>query len=144
MCIEREVIRRLLMRLCTLRFLYITDTGVLLMFPVNAFSQSTAPAAPPAPPDFPSYIVKPSEDLNPYELSTVLKSTGIEYGQGEGTLGTSEQRSSNIEVNAALQKKREDRLKAAKEAKAKSAAKTAAEESGRKFSPEEITPSLGP
>jgi hypothetical protein len=44
----------------------------------TAFPQSTAPAAP-APADFPSYIVVPSEDLNPYNLSTMQKSTEMNY-----------------------------------------------------------------
>ncbi|MFI5322561.1 MAG: hypothetical protein ACHQ6U_03285 [Thermodesulfobacteriota bacterium] len=72
------------------------------------------------------------------------KSTGIDYRKGAGTLGTSEQRASNVEVNAALQKKRDERLKAAQEAKTKSAANTAAEEGEQQIPSEEIPPSQGP
>jgi hypothetical protein len=133
------------MRCLIFRLLYLV-AGILLLYPVHAFSQSAAPAAPPAPApaDFPSYIVSPSQDLNPYDLSTMQKSTGIDYRKGAGTLGTSEQRTSNIQVNAALQKKREERLKAAQDAKTKSAAKTAEEESQQQIPLEEITPSQGP
>jgi hypothetical protein len=133
------------MRSFVIRLLYLV-AGILFMTPVYAFSQSTAPAAPaaPAPADFPSYIVTPSEDLNPYDLSTMQKSTGIDYRKGAGTLGTTTERGSNIEINAALQKKREERLKAAQDAKTKSDAKEAAEEGGQQNSPQEITPSEGP
>jgi len=97
--------------------------SMVLMSSGPAFSQSgsaPAPAPAPAPADFPSYIVVPSEDLNPYDLSTMQKSTETNYRDGTGTLGTSLQRSSNIEVNEALQKKKQERMKAAEEAKAKS------------------------
>jgi hypothetical protein len=99
--------------------IYIAGSMVLLCA-VPAFSQSVAPPAPaPVPADFPSYIVVPSEDLNPYDLSTMQKSTETNYRDGTGTLGTSVQRSSNIAVNEALQKQRQERMKAAEEAKAK-------------------------
>jgi len=91
----------------------------VLAAPGEAMSQ-TAPAPAPAPapgaptpPDFPQYIVTPRDDLNPYDLSTMQKTEGIEYRKGEGTLGTTTQPSSNIEVNEALQKSREERQKAA-------------------------------
>ena len=96
--------------------------SVILMSAVSAHSQSAAPPAP-APADFPSYIVTPSEDLNPYNLSTMQKSTGIDYRQGAGTLGTSVDRQSNLEVNEALEKKKQERLKAAEEARANEAKK---------------------
>jgi len=50
-------------------------------------------------PDFPDYIVTPREDLNPYGLSTLEKSTETDYVDGVGTLGTNQNRPSNIEVN---------------------------------------------
>lgn len=108
-----------------------------------AFPQSTAPAAP-APADFPSYIVVPSEDLNPYDLSTMQKSTETNYRDGAGTLGTSVQRQSNIEVNEALQKKKQERMKAAAEAKAKSL-KEAEGAEGEGVSPDEgVNPAEAP
>jgi hypothetical protein len=93
---------------------------LVFMYAGPAFPQSTAPAPAPAPADFPSYIVVPSEDLNPYDLSTMQKSTETDYRDGAGTLGTSVQRQSNIEVNEALEKRKQERMKAAEEAKAKS------------------------
>ncbi len=97
--------------------LFITGS-IVLLYAGPVFSQS-GPAPAPVPADFPSYIVVPSEDLNPYDLSTMQKSTETNYRDGTGTLGTSVQRQSNIEVNEALQKKKQERMKAAEEAKAK-------------------------
>lgn len=104
-------------------FLKIYTAGLIALFSAGpAFPQSGAPAAPapaPVPADFPSYIVTPSEDLNPYDLSTMQKSTETNYRDGTGTLGTTVERQSNIEVNEALQKQRQERMKAAEEARAK-------------------------
>lgn len=111
-------------------FLKLYTAGMIVLFTAGpAFPQSGAPAAPapapapapaaPVPADFPSYIVTPSEDLNPFDLSTMQKSTDTNYRDGTGTLGTSVQRQSNIEVNEALQKQRQERMKAAEEARAK-------------------------
>ncbi|MCL4244856.1 MAG: hypothetical protein KJ002_06970, partial [Candidatus Dadabacteria bacterium] len=69
--------------------------------------------------------VTPRDDLNPYDLSTMQKSTESGYRQGTGTLGTTPEQSSNIEINEALQKSREERQKAAQE---KAAEEAAAEE----------------
>jgi hypothetical protein len=82
------------------------------------------------PADFPSYIVTPSEDLNPYDLSTMQKSTETNYREGAGTLGTSVERQSNIEVNEALEKKKQERLKAEADAKAKEAQAASESEAG--------------
>lgn len=105
--------------------------GVLLL-PLKAMSQAAAPppapVAPapapgvPTPPDFPQYIVTPRDDLNPYDLSTMQKSTETGYRQGTGTLGTTPEQSSNIQINEALGKSRQERLKASQ--------KQAAEEEG--------------
>jgi hypothetical protein len=95
------------------------------------------------PADFPSYIVTPSEDLNPFDLSTMQKSTETNFRDGTGTLGTSLQRSSNIEVNEALQKQRQERMKAAEEAKAKNLAAPEDTEGEGAPSAKEIT-SAGP
>lgn len=124
--------------------LYIAGSFVFLSSG-PASPQSTAPAAP-APADFPSYIVVPSEDLNPYDLSTMQKSTETNYRDGTGTLGTSVQRQSNIEVNEALQKKKQERMKAAEEAKAKNLQAPEDAEGEGAPSAEEITtgpPDLG-
>lgn len=97
----------------------------LLAVPGESMSQTAPAPAPgaPAPPDFPQYIVTPRDDLNPYDLSTMQKTEGIDYRQGAGTLGTTTQPSSNIEVNQALQKSKEERQKAAlKKAEEKAAA----------------------
>lgn len=104
--------------------LSIVIIGVLGILPITAFSQSTAPAAPGpdivnTPPDFPEYIVTPREDLNPYDLSTMDKSTETDYRDGVGTLGTTEERSSNIEINESLKRKKEEREKAKQESEKK-------------------------
>ncbi len=118
------------------------------LFPsVSAFPQSTAPAAPapppaPVPADFPSYIVTPSEDLNPFNLSTMQKSTETNYRDGVGTLGTSLQRPSNIEVNEALQRKRQERIKAAEQSRAKNL--PAPEGGGSEGPPSEESAPSGP
>jgi len=127
--------------------LAICVTGsVILVSAGSALSQSAAPPAPapapaPVPADFPSYIVTPSEDLNPYDLSTMEKSTETDYRQGAGTLGTSVERQSNIEVNEALEKKKQERLKAAEEAKAKEASES---EAGEALPQEEMSPAEPP
>lgn len=114
-------------------------TAVLLL-PLKAMSQAAPPAAPPAPapgvptpPDFPQYIVTPRDDLDPYDLSTMQKSTESGYREGTGTLGTTPEQSSNIQINEALNKSRQERLKAsqkqAAEEEAEEEAGTAAEAS---------------
>ena len=99
--------------------------GVIGLLPLTASSQSTAPAALApdivnTPPDFPEYIVTPREDLNPYDLSTMDKSTETEYRDGVGTLGTTEKRSSNIEINESLRMRKEEREKSRQESQKKS------------------------
>jgi hypothetical protein len=96
------------------------------------------------PADFPSYIVTPSEDLNPYDLSTMQKSTETNYRDGTGTLGTTVERQSNIEVNEALQKQRQERMKAAEEAKAKNLTAPENTEGEGAPSADEITPAEPP
>jgi hypothetical protein len=88
--------------------------GFLLLTGSQALAQSTAPAPDTAetPPDFPEYIVTPREDLNPYDLSTMEKSQDMDYREGAGTLGTTEKRSGNIEINEALKQRKEEREKA--------------------------------
>lgn len=91
--------------------------SLIFLSPALVYAQSTAPAAPPpeiidTPPDFPEYIVTPREDLNPYDYSTMEKTTGTDYREGAGTLGTTEERRSNIDVNEALKKKKAEREKA--------------------------------
>ncbi len=98
--------------------------SMLLLSPLLVFAQSTAPAAPApeiidTPPDFPEYIVTPREDLNPYDYSTMDKSTETYQREGAGTLGTTEERKSNVEINEALKKKKAEREKAKEKPKAK-------------------------
>ncbi|HML94071.1 MAG TPA: hypothetical protein PKC29_01435 [Thermodesulfobacteriota bacterium] len=121
-----------------------------LALPAESISQ-TAPAPAPAPgaptpPDFPQYIVTPRDDLNPYDLSTMQKTTGIDYRKGEGTLGTTTQPSSNIEVNEALRKSREEREKAArKKAEEEAAAeKESGAEEGAEAGPSAPSEMAGP
>ncbi|MEQ9618535.1 MAG: hypothetical protein RIG61_05125 [Deltaproteobacteria bacterium] len=106
------MLRKVLLSVCIM--------GVLGILPLTALSQSTAPApaAPDVintPPDFPEYIVTPREDLNPYNLSTMDKTTGTDYREGAGTLGTTRERSSNIEINESLKREKEEREKAKQE-----------------------------
>ena len=134
--------RSIYMTLCIL-------CAFVLLSPNNVFSQAApapapAPAAPPVPADFPSYIVTPSEDLNPYDLSTMQKSTQTGNRDGTGTLGTSVERSSNIEVNAVLQKKKQERMNAAEEAKAKDLNESDSSQGEEVPSGGEITPAEPP
>jgi len=55
-------------------------------------------------PDFPNYMVYPSEDLNPFGLSSIDKSTEMDYRDDSSTLGVSSKRPSNLEVNAPREK----------------------------------------
>ena len=96
--------------------------GLLILIPQGSEAQDS-PVSPPAaqtpdviqpPPDFPDYIVTPREDLNNFDLSTLSESEDIDYRDGVGTLGTTEKRDSNLEVNAELKRKRMEREKAAK------------------------------
>ncbi len=93
--------------------------GLLVLIPQSSEAQDS-PASPPAaqtpdviqpPPDFPDYIVTPREDLNNFGLSTLSESVDIDYRDGVGTLGTTEKRQSNLEVNAELKRKRMEREK---------------------------------
>ena len=69
------------------------------------------------PAQFPSYIVKPSEDLNPYGLSSIGESTEKNYRDGSGTLGTT---TSNRPSNAEIKKAKEERKKQKQGAKEES------------------------
>lgn len=60
----------------------------------------------PSPADFPSYTVRPSEDLNPYGLSSLDSSTENDYRNEPGTLGTNTKRTTNSEVNKAIIEKK--------------------------------------
>ena len=90
----------------------------LLILPLG-FTVSYAQDAPA--PEFPDYIVRPSEDLNPYGLSSLGTST--EEGainDAAGSLGSSTgNRPSNLDVNKSIQEKK---LKEQEEAKAQETA----------------------
>lgn len=115
----KRVLRRILMDKLSVPAIYLI-LSALILFPLHTHAQDTAPSAPTAqtpdviqtPPDFPEYIVTPRENLNNYDLSTMTESKGIDYRDGVGTLGTTEKRRSNLEVNAELKRKRQDREKA--------------------------------
>lgn len=95
-------------------------TGILafVFCATHAFTQTdgTGQQAPqPVPPsqsqteqpsDYPEYIVRPKEDLNPFGKSSIGESTtGSEYREGAGTLGTTQQRPSNLDINKQLKEK---------------------------------------
>ena len=92
------------------KFIYILMFLPLMC--ITSYSQTTtAPNTQPPPESFPEYIVKPSEDLNPYGLSSLESSTGNEYRDGSGTLGTKlTGRPSNREVNRKADEKRAQNL----------------------------------
>lgn len=77
----------------------------LLLIPLS-FTISFAQDAPA--PEFPDYIVRPSEDLNPYGLSSL--GTTTEEGaidDAAGSLGsTTGSRPSNLDVNKSIQEKK--------------------------------------
>ena len=84
---------------------------ILTVLPLLSFFTSYAQDAPTTPvqpaPDFPEYIVRPSEDLNPYGLSSLGESTEQDYRDGAGTLGTKTTgRPSNRDVNKKAEEKR--------------------------------------
>ena len=91
----------------------------IVLFNTNALSQSAPSSGGEAPevvessPNFPDYIVTPREDVNPYSLSTMSKSTETNFREGAGTLGTDVNRQSNLEINASLEERRQERQKAA-------------------------------
>ena len=85
----------------------------LLIMPLSftvAFAQD-APA-----PEFPDYIVRPSEDLNPYGLSSL--GTTTEEGainDAAGSLGSSTgNRPSNVEINKSINEKKAQEAEEAK------------------------------
>lgn len=77
-----------------------TTTGTVTGEVQTPQTQPTEPGV------FPEYIVRPSEDLNPYGLSSMDSATGIDYRKGEGTLGTRIDRKSNAEVNKAISERK--------------------------------------
>lgn len=98
--------------------------SLIFLSPAMVYAQSTAPAAPApeiidTPPDFPEYMVTPRDDLNPYDYSTMEKTTETDYREGAGTLGTTEDRRSNIEVNEALKRNKAEREAAKQKSKKK-------------------------
>lgn len=98
--------------------------AIVVLFPLYSYAQDApAPAPAPAtpdvvnpPPDFPDYIVTPREDLNNFGLSTMSESEDIDYRDGVGTLGTTEKRQSNLDVNAQLKQRKIEREKAKQKA----------------------------
>lgn len=104
-----------------MKFMFVILT-VLISFTFYSYSQTTGggqtppPQSAPQPSDYPDYIVKPSEDLNPYGLSSIGESTtGNEYREGAGTLGTTQKRPSNIDVNKQMQEKQKEQKEASME-----------------------------
>jgi len=80
----------------------------LLILPLS-FTLSFAQSGPSQPaPEFPAYIVKPSEDLNPYGMSSL--GTTTEEGainDAAGSLGSkTSNRPSNLDVNKSIQDKK--------------------------------------
>lgn len=88
----------------------------LLILPLS-YTVSIAQDAPSQPaPEFPDYIVRPSEDLNPYGLSSL--GTTTEEGaidDAAGSLGSkTSNRPSNLDVNKSIQDKKNQELEEAK------------------------------
>ncbi len=82
----------------------------LLIIPSFLYSQ-TAPVTLPQPQDFPQYIVRPKEDLNPYGLSSLEESTVPKEDKPSTTFGVDQKVKSNIEVNEELLKRRKEKEK---------------------------------
>jgi len=78
--------------------------------PVQAPAAQTQPQSQ-QPSDYPDYIVKPKEDLNPYGMSSLGESTTDTSRDAAGTLGTGASRPSNMELNKEIQGKRKEQLK---------------------------------
>ena len=88
--------------------LILTTFLSLALFFGTAEAQNTQPPVE----SFPEYIVKPSEDLNPYGLSSLDNTTGNDYREGQGSLGTKTSvRPSNVEVNKKMDAKNEEKAK---------------------------------
>lgn len=109
--------------------------AALISFNTYSISQTTGggqtpqqPAPAPQnqqPSDYPDYIVSPKEDLNPYGMSSIGESTtGSEFREGAGTLGTTQKRPSNLDVNKQNQEKRKEQKE------------TTADQTGEKATPE--------
>lgn len=98
--------------------------SVFCLISLNLFAQGTSPATPsntitvpaqvpvnpsPSVPDqsaFPTYTVTPSEDLNPYGLSSLENSTEKDFRNEPGTFGTNTKRTTNAEVNKRIKDKK--------------------------------------
>ena len=106
-------------------------TALIAFFISGQFVYSQAPAggaagtAGPAGGGIPPPIIIPREDLNQFENST-LRERSTNFRQGQSTLNPTINRNSNVEVNAEIEKSRDERNNALEEEK--TAVKTATEE----------------
>lgn len=75
-----------------------------------SYSQADTPQTAPSgqipgvePGDFPEYIIRPQEDLDPFGMTTLGGSTGEgSFREGAGTLNTRQTRPSNMEINRSV------------------------------------------
>ncbi len=105
--------------------------ALIAFFISGQFVYSQAPAggaagtAGPAGGGIPPPIIIPREDLNQFENST-LRERSTNFRQGQSTLNPTINRNSSVEVNAEIEKSRDERNNALEEEK--TAVKTATEE----------------
>ena len=85
--------------------------GAAPVAPGGAAPGGIGPGQAPSPLDFPQFIITPSEDLDQFENSR-LNRTKTHNRYGQSTLTPKIIRKSNVEVNAELEKRREERLEA--------------------------------
>lgn len=92
-------------------FLMLTGTYSLSQTGGGEAPPSIPPQSQEQPSDYPEYIIRPQEDLDPFGGSTIGGSTtGPDYREGAGTLGTTQKKPSNVEVNRELIEKRKKKL----------------------------------
>lgn len=82
---------------------------IAFVFSIDIYAQNPqvqTPQVQPAQEDFPAYIVRPSEDLNPYGMSSIENSTEKDYNTGESTLSNKNTKRSNADINKALDERK--------------------------------------
>lgn len=81
-------------------------TGAVAQTGVQPPQTPVQPVQPQNPQDFPQYIVRPQEDLDPFGLSTLGDSTQFGENEGESTFDKDTKRKSNLEVNKRRERKK--------------------------------------
>ena len=90
-------------------FLVVVLTMLILFMEQTVLYPQTTPTPPETQPepDFPEYIVRPRENIDPFGMSSGKTSTLKSYREGAGTLGTKTERRSNSEVNKKITERKE-------------------------------------